>query len=228
MTWTADKIQQAMDQMVPPGDPDDPRTRKRLRILKAATEHFTRHGYRKANMSEIAHSAGVAKGTLYLYFKTKSDLLIHAIAEEKRQYMSHLLPILTEELPAKERMRRWLTMAFVITNQMPLVSRLLRGDREIFEVLAEMDADLRDRSFEIQHGFIAGFLEEAARPHRWTPSELQERTQVLMGLVYSAGVLADERARQGLSLERFGELLASIIVDGIAAPSSATKKGEAP
>lgn len=227
MEWTLDKIQQAMDQMVPRGDPDDPRERKRQRILMAATEHFTRHGYRKANMSEIARSAGVAKGTLYLYFKTKSDLLIHAIAEEKRQYMSHLLPILREELPAKERLRRWLTMAIVVTNQMPLVSRLLRGDREIFEVLAEMDGELRDRSFEIQHGFISEYIDQAARPHRWTPTELQERTRVLMGLIYSAGMFSDERARQGLSLERFGELLASLIVDGIAAPSPA-EKGEEP
>jgi len=217
MRWTADTIQQAMEELVPRGDPTDPRERKRRLIVKAATEHFTRQGYRKASMAEIAASAGVAKGTLYLYFKTKSDLLVHAIAEEKRRYMTRMLPILSEALLPKERLRRWLKEALIVTHEMPLVSRLMRGDREIFEVLAELEAELRDRSFEVQYAFIAEYLDLAARPHRWTPSELRERTQVLLGLLYSASLLTEERARQGLGLERYAELLASMIVDGIAA-----------
>src|ERR1043165_4350188 len=49
---------------------------KRERILLAAERIFARHGFFAARVSEIAKEAGVADGTIYLYFKSKDDLLI--------------------------------------------------------------------------------------------------------------------------------------------------------
>jgi TetR/AcrR family fatty acid metabolism transcriptional regulator len=49
---------------------------KRERILDAAERIFARHGFFHARVSEIAKEAGVADGTIYLYFKSKDDLLI--------------------------------------------------------------------------------------------------------------------------------------------------------
>lgn len=49
---------------------------KRLRILEAAEKAFARRGFFHARISEIAREAGVADGTIYLYFKSKDDLLI--------------------------------------------------------------------------------------------------------------------------------------------------------
>jgi len=49
---------------------------KRERILAAAERIFARHGFFAARVSEIAKEAGVADGTIYLYFKSKDDLLI--------------------------------------------------------------------------------------------------------------------------------------------------------
>jgi len=41
-------------------------------ILTAAQAHFTQLGYRRTSMDDIARGAGVAKGTLYLYFENKA------------------------------------------------------------------------------------------------------------------------------------------------------------
>lgn len=49
---------------------------KRERILEAAERIFARRGFFHARVSEIAREAGVADGTIYLYFKSKDDLLI--------------------------------------------------------------------------------------------------------------------------------------------------------
>ncbi|MEM7729108.1 MAG: TetR/AcrR family transcriptional regulator [Pseudomonadota bacterium] len=49
--------------------------RKRAAILAAALDVFDRDGFEGARMIDIAEAAGVAKGTLYLYFETKEDLL---------------------------------------------------------------------------------------------------------------------------------------------------------
>jgi TetR/AcrR family fatty acid metabolism transcriptional regulator len=49
---------------------------KRERILAAAERIFARRGFFHARVSEIARDAGVADGTIYLYFKSKDELLI--------------------------------------------------------------------------------------------------------------------------------------------------------
>jgi TetR/AcrR family fatty acid metabolism transcriptional regulator len=49
---------------------------KRARILDAAEKIFARRGFFHARVAEIAREAGVADGTIYLYFKNKDDLLI--------------------------------------------------------------------------------------------------------------------------------------------------------
>jgi len=55
---------------------------KRRRILEAAVCVFARKGYFAARVSDVARKAGVADGTIYLYFKNKDDLLI-SLFEEK-------------------------------------------------------------------------------------------------------------------------------------------------
>ena len=55
---------------------------KRERILRAAIKIFSQKGFFNSKVSEIARAAGVADGTIYLYFKNKDDLLI-SLFEEK-------------------------------------------------------------------------------------------------------------------------------------------------
>jgi TetR/AcrR family fatty acid metabolism transcriptional regulator len=52
---------------------------RRNEILSAAVEVFARKGYNKASITEVATNAGVASGTVYLYFKNKDDLLLQAM-----------------------------------------------------------------------------------------------------------------------------------------------------
>ncbi len=44
-------------------------------ILRAATRVFARHGFFSAQVADIAREAGIAAGTVYLYFRSKDDLL---------------------------------------------------------------------------------------------------------------------------------------------------------
>jgi len=60
--------------------PRDPGEVRRAQILEAAASVFAEKGYQRATMKEIAARAGVAPGTIYLYFKSKRDLLL-AIAD---------------------------------------------------------------------------------------------------------------------------------------------------
>ena len=62
----------------------------RKAIMQAAISLFSRKGYEKTSIEELAKAAGVGKGTIYGYFQTKSDIL-HAFCEDE-------LEILHEEL----------------------------------------------------------------------------------------------------------------------------------
>lgn len=52
---------------------------RRAQILRAAMEIFTRKGFTAATVPEIARTAGVAAGTIYLYYPSKRDLFINMI-----------------------------------------------------------------------------------------------------------------------------------------------------
>jgi TetR/AcrR family fatty acid metabolism transcriptional regulator len=57
------------------------KTDKRRQILDAAVEVFAATGFHKSRVSDIAREAGVADGTIYLYFKSKDDVLISIFEE---------------------------------------------------------------------------------------------------------------------------------------------------
>ncbi len=79
---------------VPPPEPSRDRTDKHELILDAAIRVFAEKGFNAARISDVADAAGVADGTIYLYFKNKEDLLL-SIFEEK---MDLLLAGLREAL----------------------------------------------------------------------------------------------------------------------------------
>src|SRR5438132_8062568 len=55
---------------------DAPPASKREAILRAAIDVFADRGYFNAQVADVARAAGVAAGTVYLYFRSKDDLLI--------------------------------------------------------------------------------------------------------------------------------------------------------
>lgn len=49
---------------------------RRAQILDAATVVFAQQGFHRATIKQIARTAGIADGTIYIYFKNKTDLLL--------------------------------------------------------------------------------------------------------------------------------------------------------
>jgi TetR/AcrR family fatty acid metabolism transcriptional regulator len=61
---------------------------KRKRILRAAVKVFARKGYFAARVAEIARRAGVADGTIYLYFESKEALLVALFDEVMAEHLA--------------------------------------------------------------------------------------------------------------------------------------------
>jgi AcrR family transcriptional regulator len=71
--------------------PDPARTRRA--ILDAARQRFLHYGYKKTTVDEITTDAGVAKGTMYLYFTNKEAILFTLVQEIKREITQRLRQI---------------------------------------------------------------------------------------------------------------------------------------
>ena len=85
---------------------DIPRTAsKRDRILRAAVEVFAQSGYFNAKVADVAKAAGVADGTIYLYFNGKEDLLINIFREHTRTYLDSLQEKIAGVSRADDRVR---------------------------------------------------------------------------------------------------------------------------
>lgn len=70
------------------------RTELKEKIMQSAMENFAKNGFDRTRMEDIATAAGLAKGTLYLYFKNKEDLFYaicdHNLEELRNQLSSRL------------------------------------------------------------------------------------------------------------------------------------------
>jgi AcrR family transcriptional regulator len=58
------------------------REERRSQLLEVAREVVLRHGYRKANLGDVAREAGVSRATVYNYFSSKEALLRAIVAQE--------------------------------------------------------------------------------------------------------------------------------------------------
>jgi TetR/AcrR family fatty acid metabolism transcriptional regulator len=109
-----------------PDRPDrgDRSSDKRERILVAAERIFARHGFFAARVSEIAREAGVADGTIYLYFKSKDDLLISLFENRMKQVNDQLRRAIADKPPA-EQLRAFIHAYLQLVSEEPAAAEVL-------------------------------------------------------------------------------------------------------
>ncbi|HEX2721028.1 MAG TPA: TetR/AcrR family transcriptional regulator [Candidatus Deferrimicrobium sp.] len=90
---------------------------KRDRILRAAVKIFSRKGFFNSKVSEVARAAGVADGTIYLYFRNKDDLLISLFEEKMGEVVADVRRRIAVGGNAIEKLR------IFIENHMDLLER---------------------------------------------------------------------------------------------------------
>jgi TetR/AcrR family fatty acid metabolism transcriptional regulator len=85
---------------------DTPPGPKRDAILRAAIDVFAEHGYFNAQVADVARAAGVAAGTVYLYFKNKDDLLVSIFERSMREGLTASRAAVTHLRDPRERLLR--------------------------------------------------------------------------------------------------------------------------
>ena len=98
---------------------------KRQRIINGAIKIFARKGFYNAKVSEIAREAGVADGTIYLYFKSKDDILITLFEDRMDWVIAELTEYLANETEPKTKLRKLVGFHY----------KLLTKHRDLLDVL---------------------------------------------------------------------------------------------
>lgn len=97
---------------------------KRERILASAERIFARNGFFASRVSEIAKDAGVADGTIYLYFKSKDDLLI-ALFDGRMKQVNAALKDAIEGLAPIDQLRAFIRRYLKLVQDEPAAAEVL-------------------------------------------------------------------------------------------------------
>lgn len=121
---------------------------KYKQIIDAAVIVIAENGYHQAQVSKIAKEAGVADGTIYLYFKNKEDILISVFREKMGVFVENVKEILKKEISATEMLAKMIENHF----------SLLNGDRHLAIVtqleLRQSNKELRYRINEVLKEYL--------------------------------------------------------------------------
>ncbi len=102
-------------------DPDKPQ-----QIVDAAVRVFARNGYYNSRVSDIAREAGIAAGTIYLYFKTKDEILVTLFKEKMAAWVAHARAEIAGEQDAVAKLRRLVALHFRVLEDHPELAEVVQ------------------------------------------------------------------------------------------------------
>jgi AcrR family transcriptional regulator len=119
-------------------------------IVLAAARAFARYGFKKASVDDIAKSAGVAKGTVYLATPSKKELFYEVLLREIHEWNAETDRLVDPRTPADELLVVMARTSLEALEHRPLVKGLLLGEYD------HMLPDLRARLGELRAIGIGG------------------------------------------------------------------------
>jgi AcrR family transcriptional regulator len=157
-------------------------------ILAAARHLLDQRGLEAMTMEEIAAAAGVAKGTLYLYFQSKDDLIQALITMVGKNILKDLEALLQAPGAPPEKLNKIVTVILEHLNRervlFPIYAReLLRGRRESREGFWRHYQELEERFVTL----VTDLFAEGIAAGQFIPANPRLLTFLLRGLVRATG-----------------------------------------
>ena len=98
---------------------------KRTRILDAAVCVFADRGFFQSRVSDVAEAAGVAGGTIYLFFKSKDEILISLFEDRMDAIIKHVQEALEQADTATERLKLFVEKHLMMVESHPELAEVL-------------------------------------------------------------------------------------------------------
>ena len=193
-------------------DPDKPQ-----QIIEAAVRVFARKGYYNSRVSDIAREAGIAAGTIYLYFKTKDDILVTLFRDKMAEFVGALRKAIAGEPDAASKVRRLVSLHFSMLEENPDLAEVvqveLRQGQKFFRGASSQEIGA-------YFALIGSVLEEGVAERRFRSDlPVKVATKMLFGAMdqmATSWVLG----KRGYQLVDTADAVAEIFLQGVAAPTS--------
>lgn len=121
---------------------DEPEISRRheraMRILDAAATLILRWGFQKTTLDDVSREAGVAKGTMYLHWKTREDLLAALLMREKLELVKDLRQRILAD-PSGATLRGILKHSALALMKRPILKAVLLQDMDVLGKLAHRE-----------------------------------------------------------------------------------------
>ena len=193
-------------------DPDKPQ-----QIIEAAVRVFAREGYYNSRVSDIAREAGIAAGTIYLYFKTKDDILVRLFRDKMAEFVGALRKAIAGEPDAASKVRRLVSLHFRMLEENPDLAEVvqveLRQGQKFFRGASSQEIGA-------YFALIGSVLEEGVAERRFRSDlPVKVATKMLFGAMdqmATSWVLG----KRGYRLADTADAVAEIFLQGVAARTS--------
>lgn len=159
------------------------------RILDAAGELIEKWGYRKTTIEDIAKQARVAKGTIYLHWKTREELFMALIYREETRLFTEIGQNLEND-PEGMTLPGMIKHSMLATLKHPLMKALFLRDAEFLGELAIHEYSTASYQAQLQ-GYIT--LMEILREHGLVRSDVGLREQIFLLTAISWGCVTIDR-----------------------------------
>lgn len=188
-------------------------------ILEAAVEVFAEKGFQKARVSDIARAAGVADGTIYLYFRNKEDLLLTVFEDAMSRLSSELRRRLEGVEGAGARIRTIVEFHFAQVRAFPSTAEVLTVELRTSEKFVRfyrpepLLSYLRIFGDVVREGQARGELRADVQPYTlmWTFFGALDEIAVNW-------LRARKRDPERFDLDAAGQQLADLFIRGLSAP----------
>lgn len=161
---------------------DDKKREKRAAILKAATSVFSKEGFHKARIEDIAIAAGIGKGTLYQYFNSKQDLFKDMIKDGINSFVDKLKEDMQGETECEEVFKSILESSFSFMQKNVDISKLMIAHPiSVDENLVRWIYDKKSEVIDI----IANVIEKYIKLKEFKPVDSHIAAHEFFGMIIS-------------------------------------------
>lgn len=149
------------------------------RILKSALDLFSTKGYDGTSVREICEAAGIAKPSLYHFYRSKEGVYQALVDETLASYRSELLEELGRPGTVAERLEGVAQAYFRAARENPDLMRFIFG--LVHQVPSSAPATGIARFYQEMVGLIAALVDEGVRSGELSPGSTDARMLVFMG-----------------------------------------------
>src|SRR5579885_882724 len=149
----------------------------RGRIMAAARRRYEKFGYRGASIAAIARDAGIAAGTVYLYFRNKEQILVALFDQSNSRWMAEARRAADHPGTAEERLMRVAQASIEHYQRDELLYAVIR--RDIKMILAPLGEEFRDKVLRHSVALMAEIIRDGVRAGEFRPLDPEKTAFVL-------------------------------------------------